>query len=158
MIRFNLTCAQGHDFESWFQSGAAFDTLQAAGLIACVRCGGTEVRKSLMAPALGGGAAAPDAPRQMPPPMPGQTPGQAGPLTGAPADARAAALAELRRRVEEQSEYVGMGFAREARAMHEGEAPVRSIHGEARIEDAKRLIEDGVPVAPLPFRPRRHSN
>ncbi len=142
MIRFNLTCAQGHDFESWFQSGAAYDRLQSAGMIACTRCGATEVRKSLMAPALGGGTGPAPAPQD--PPR----------LT----DERDAALAALRRRIDEHSEYVGMSFAREARAMHEGDAPARSIHGEAKIEDARRLIEDGVPVAPLPFRPRRHTD
>ena len=51
-----------------------------------------------------------------------------------------------------------MSFAAEARAMHEGDKPERAIHGEARLEDAKKLIEDGIPVAPLPFRSRRRAN
>ena len=49
-------------------------------------------------------------------------------------------------------------FAREARAMHEGRSPERAIHGEARIDEARRLIEDGIPVAPLPFGPKRKAN
>ena len=68
------------------------------------------------------------------------------------------ALAALRREVEENSDYVGMGFAAEARAMHEGTAPERSIYGEAKFEDAKALIEEGIPVTPLPFTPRRKTN
>ena len=68
------------------------------------------------------------------------------------------ALAELKRHVEANSEYVGLEFAREARAMHEGETPERSIYGEARADEAKKLLEDGIPVAPLPFRPGRKSN
>ena len=51
-----------------------------------------------------------------------------------------------------------MSFAAEARAMHEGLAPERAIHGEAKPEEARKLIEDGIPVAPLPFRTRERAN
>lgn len=71
---------------------------------------------------------------------------------------RAAALTKLKAEVEANSDYVGKSFAKEARAMHLGEAPERAIYGEAKIEDAKSLIEDGIPVLPLPFRPTRKSN
>ncbi len=69
-----------------------------------------------------------------------------------------AALAALRREVEENADYVGLNFVAEARAMHEGDLPSRSIYGEARIDEARKLLEDGVPVAPLPFRPIRKVN
>ena len=67
-------------------------------------------------------------------------------------------MKELRENVEANSEDVGSNFAKEARAMHDGTAPERSIYGEAKIEDAKALIEDGVPVVPLPFGPNRKTN
>ena len=51
-----------------------------------------------------------------------------------------------------------MKFADEARKMHDGDAPERAIYGEAKLDDAKKLIEDGVPVAPLPFMPKRKTN
>jgi hypothetical protein len=51
-----------------------------------------------------------------------------------------------------------MNFAAEARRIHAGDAPERAIHGEARAEEAKKLIEEGVPVAPLPFLPARKVN
>jgi hypothetical protein len=68
------------------------------------------------------------------------------------------AVAEMRKQVEENSEYVGTNFATEARSMHLGDAPERAIFGEAKPEEAKSLIEDGIPVAPLPFVPKRKSN
>jgi hypothetical protein len=68
------------------------------------------------------------------------------------------AIAALRKQIAENSEYVGMNFATEARRIHEGEAPERAIHGEARPEDARKMIEDGLPVAPLPFMPTRKVN
>ena len=68
------------------------------------------------------------------------------------------AFKELRKYVEKNSDYVGKEFVKEARDMHEGKAPERSIHGEANPAEAKKLIEDGIPVTPLPFSPKRKAN
>jgi hypothetical protein len=68
------------------------------------------------------------------------------------------AVAKLRAEVEANSDYVGVEFAAEARKIHEGEAPARAIYGEAKLDEAKALIEDGVPVLPLPFTPKRKMN
>lgn len=133
MIRFTLHCAEGHDFESWFASGAAFDDLAARGLLACAICGGSKVEKALMAPAVASAPAVPDRP------------------LSTPANPVEEALAALRREIEANSEYVGMNFVTEARRIHAGNAPERAIHGEAKPDEARKLIEDGVPVAPLPF-------
>jgi len=140
MIRFSLRCDKEHEFESWFQSGAAYDGLRAARHVACPICGSTAVEKALMAPAVRVAREG------------------AAPSLTAPANPLEAAMAELRRQVEANSEYVGMNFVTEARRMHEGEAPERAIHGEARLEEARKLLEDGVPVAPLPFLPARKAN
>jgi hypothetical protein len=129
MIRYDLSCDHGHGFDSWFASSTAFDALKAAGHVACPTCGSRQVTKALMAPAVSTRDAA-----------------------------RAAALARLRDEVEKGSEYVGMNFVAEARAIHAGDAPERSIYGEARPDEARALIEDGVPVAPLPFLPRAKAN
>lgn len=68
------------------------------------------------------------------------------------------ALSDMKKHVEDNSDYVGMNFAKEARKIHDGDAPERSIYGEAKPEEAIKLIEDGVPVAPLPFVPKRKAN
>lgn len=138
MIRYSMTCDKGHSFDGWFQSAAGYESLHSAGLVNCARCGSAQVSKSLMAPAVVSDKAAPPA----------------LPLS-APASPAETALAELRRKVEENSEYVGMSFASEARAIHDGDAPERSIYGETRPDEAMRLIADGIPVAPLPFMPKR---
>ena len=80
------------------------------------------------------------------------------PRQSAPASEVEKAIATLRRQVEENSEYVGPDFAAEARAIHDGDAPERSIYGEARADEARRLIDDGIAVAPLPFLPQRKAN
>lgn len=143
MVRYRLACAEGHGFDSWFASASAFDDLAARGLLACAECGSPRVEKALMAPAV--------ATREAPEPAP------ARPLSE-PRDPREAMLAEMRRKVEESSDYVGLSFAAEARRMHEGAIPERSIWGEAKPDEARALIEDGIPVAPLPFLPRRSTN
>ncbi len=76
----------------------------------------------------------------------------------APASPAEQALAELRRRIEAQSENVGRNFATEARRIHGGESPERAIIGEARPAEARALIEDGIPIAPLPWSSGRRSN
>ncbi|MFD1913088.1 DUF1178 family protein [Halodurantibacterium flavum] len=144
MIRFTLKCANDHAFESWFQSGNAFDTLRSQGQLTCPSCGSIRVDKALMAPAVSTSEKVP--------------PAEAGPLPVPAPDPRQEALAALRRHIEANSDYVGMNFAAEARAMHSGEAPSRPIHGEAKLEEAKALLEEGVPVAPLPFLPQRKLN
>ncbi|MFN3937070.1 MAG: DUF1178 family protein [Gemmobacter sp.] len=138
MIRYDLRCDRGHDFDSWFQSSEAFDRLNGAGHVSCPECGSVSVAKALMAPSV--------ATREPPPRL------------DTPRDLREAALMALRREIEANSEYVGLSFAAEARAIHEGRAPERQIHGEAKVEEARRLIEDGVPVAPLPFVSQRRAN
>lgn len=138
MIRYALRCDQGHDFDGWFRSAGGFDTMRSAGQVSCSVCGSTSVGKAPMAPA-----------------VPARDDQDARRPLDAPASPIEQQLARLRRHVEANSDYVGDAFATQARAMHDGEMPHRAIHGEARAEDARRLIEDGVPVAPLPFRSRR---
>lgn len=153
MIRYTLTCKAEHGFESWFQSAAAFTALQAAGHLSCPICGATEVEKALMAPALV--QARPSATAGDQTPVDATAPRQS---LSEPQTELEAALMALRQQIEENSDYVGMNFVAEARRIHDGDAPARAIHGEAKPEEARKLIEDGVPVAPLPFLPGRKVN
>lgn len=147
MIRYTLKCSNDHSFDSWFQSANAFDGLAARGLVSCAVCGVMTVAKSLMAPAVRPA-------RNVAEPA---TAKPTGPLS-TPEGQMEEALAALRREVEANSEYVGMNFATEARRIHAGNAPERAIYGEAKPDEARKLIEDGVPVAPLPFVPARKTN
>jgi hypothetical protein len=160
MIQFTLKCDQDHRFDSWFQSGAAFDKLKAAGMVTCSVCGSASVEKAIMAPRVRPARSAAVAPvdAQMDTPAPGPAPPAPTAPLSAPQNQAEEALSELRRNIEENSEYVGDKFTQEARAMHEGDSPERAIYGEAKLDDAKELIEDGIPVLPLPFMPGRKTN
>ena len=146
MIKFTLKCDQDHSFESWFQSGDAFDALALAGHVTCAMCGSKDVKKSLMTPRVrpARNAVEPVAARPM--------------ALSTPQSKAEIALAEMRKQVEDNSDYVGGSFAKEARDMHLGDSPERSIYGTASAEQAKALIEDGVPVVPLPFIPKESAN
>ena len=71
--------------------------------------------------------------------------------TPAAVKAAMATLAKAQQQALANSEWVGTAFASRARAMHSGEEDHAAIHGQASIEEAKALADDGVPVAPLPF-------
>ena len=146
MIRYALSCSKGHGFESWFQNAAGYDALACAGQVACPICGDATIVKDLMAPSV----------------TPARKAAKADPALPAnlrdPASKIEEAMAEMRRQVEANSEYVGVNFVAEARAMHDGDTPERSIYGEAKPEEARKLLEDGIPVAPLPFMPARKTN
>ena len=143
MIRFALKCENDHRFESWFQSGAAFDALLARDMVVCPDCGSTVVTKDLMAPKVGAKRPAEELPQQ---------------VTNAPDPDLADAIRKLRDHVERNSDYVGGNFAREARAMHVGDTPHRPIYGEVDKKEAESLAEDGVPALPLPFIPKQKTN
>ncbi|MFA5580854.1 MAG: DUF1178 family protein [Paracoccaceae bacterium] len=147
MIRYSLKCPANHSFESWFKSSDAFETLQKSALLSCPVCGASEITKAVMAPRIQSQSApAPDR----------EPPAQA--LLASPSKRVAEAMENLRREIEAHSEHVGDSFAREARAIHEGDAPARAIHGEAHPDEARQLLQDGVQVLPLPFIPRRKVN
>lgn len=145
MIRYSLKCEAGHGFDSWFKGDEAFSALKAAGQLACPVCGATMVEKDLMAPAVR-------------PARKAEAAAPARPDLKAPGSDLEEKIAALRRQIEENSEYVGMNFAAEARAIHAGDAPERTIHGEAKPAEARAMLEEGLPVAPLPFLPARKVN
>jgi len=140
VIQYTLKCDKGHEFSSWFKSADAFDTLERAGHLTCAVCGSVHVTKAMMAPRVATSESSP-------PPVPAEPGGDA-----------ANALAALKEHVEQNADYVGENFAKEARSMYLGATPERAIFGEARHDEAKALIEDGIPVAPLPFVPKRKAN
>lgn len=139
MIRYRLLCEHDHEFEGWFGASSDYDDQHARGLLECPACGSKAVRKAIMAPAVAGTKA------QVP-------------AAGPPPEAREMmmqAVQAVRQHVEENFDYVGDAFASEARAIHEGRSEERGIYGEASGPEVKKLIEDGVPVAPLPAGPPR---
>lgn len=177
MIHYQLHCAGGHDFDGWFSDSAAFNAQAKAGFVECPTCGGTDVGKRLMAPAIpkkgaprrrneaataaegnSEASAQPPTPTAAPPSAPG------GGMVSGPIPAQLVALLQrMRGEVERNCEYVGPKFAEAARRLHqeqqegtrgESQPPVRGIYGEATDAEAEALREDGIEVARIPWVPR----
>ena len=131
MIVYHLRCSDGHEFEGWFGGSGAFDEQAAEGKLVCPVCESRSVTKAPMAPAL---------------------PASVGTRSSAPEEMRKMRqfVTGLRKYVEQNAEYVGPKFPEEARKIHYGETDERHIYGEATLEEAKDLVEEGVDVAPLP--------
>ncbi|MEL6737356.1 MAG: DUF1178 family protein [Pseudomonadota bacterium] len=151
MIVFDLTCEHGHRFEGWFGSSEDYESQLARGLIECPDCGTKAVMKAPMAPAV---------------PAKGNTRVEVQPATtdAVPANAPVAnrempaevqqameKLAKVQAKALKGSTFVGEDFAKQSREMHYGERDEAPIHGQASLNEAKALVEEGVPVAPLPF-------
>lgn len=134
MIVFDLKCGTGHVFEAWFGSSADYESQRERALIACPMCGDSAIDKAVMAP----NVAAKGNRRSV--------------ASGKPDPKQLiAAIAEAQAKMLEGSQWVGVAFADKARAMHLGDEAHAPIHGQASAEEAKALIEEGVPVAPLPL-------
>lgn len=151
MIVFDLKCGSGHVFEAWFGSSDDYEEQRERGLVACPICESGEVTKAAMAPAVPAKGNRGERSDRGEGEGGESVPMQSGDIDPARAKQLLAKLAEQQAKALEKSDYVGKDFAREARAMHDGEKDSRSIHGETTIEDARDLIDDGVPVAPLPL-------
>lgn len=157
MIRYALACSKGHTFESWFQNSAAYDKQAKRGLVECPVCGDSKVEKALMAPKLSGTK------KRSRPSMP--APAADAPATPSPEVATPVAmvspqeqefrakLKELRDHLTKNADNVGQKFPEEARKMHYGEIEHRSIYGEAKPEEVRELLDEGVEVQPLPVLP-----
>ena len=148
MIKYTLECRKKHRFESWFKSADAFEKLLTSGHITCSVCGNSEVSKSIMAPNIGAKSNSRTKSQNINKEVSLST----------PSTVTEKAIKEFRQHIEKSSENVGSKFATEARKMHLGEAPERSIYGESTIKEAKDLIDEGISVVPLPFISRRKTN
>jgi hypothetical protein len=123
MIVFDLQCLDGGDtFEAWFRSSADYEEQRSDGLVQCPVCLSVNVAKAPMAPSV--------------------------PRKGGDPIAR---LAAIQSELLKDSRWVGDKFAETARAIHSGEAEPEQVHGSATLEQAKSLVAEGVPVAPLPL-------
>ena len=142
MIKYALSCDHDHAFEGWFGSSSDYDDRTARGLLECPLCGSKAVRKQIMSPAVAGTKAQKAVPAVDPKMR----------------EMMMTAMGEVRRQVEDNFDYVGDSFAKEARDIHDGKSEERGIYGEASPQEVKALVEDGIKVAPLPPPPPKKTD
>jgi hypothetical protein len=138
MIRYDLNCEDGHEFDSWFPNSSAYDEQAKKGVVSCPKCGSNKISKRLMTPG-----------------VPAKSNRKLSPaLEGKKTKAVREAMTKLRQHIEATSDYVGTNFPEEARRIYYKESKERGIYGEASLEEAKSLREEGIEVIPLPTAPQ----
>lgn len=166
MIKFALVCQGGHEFESWFQNGSAFELQLKSQLLECPHCQTIQVSKAIMAPAVSKRRASPEvlgldplSPSNSPPgvgipeeqSITGPVPTPAGgPLLDERSREFRHMIAAFHQKLQTDAVNVGADFADEARRIHDGKAEQRLILGQATYEDAKALLEEGISIMPVP--------
>ena len=156
MIHYRLRCEAGHEFESWFANAAGFDHQAASGLVECPVCGGARVSRALMTPAVPKkGRSRKAAPVEVAAPPPPATVASPEKMAAGPMPAQMVALLQrMRGEIEKNCDYVGGGFAEEARRIHHGEVEPRGIYGEATEAEREALSDEGIEVGRIPWIPR----
>ncbi len=144
MIKFSLSCDKNHIFDSWFESNKAFETLNSKGLLTCPMCDSTQINKNIMAPNIVAKEKS--------------TTKECMALEKTkkidlqePLSKYEETLQKMKKEIEKNSEYVGKKFVEQARLMYQSDTKKKSIHGEASLKEAKELVDEGIPVLPLPW-------
>ena len=142
MIRYRLQCENNHQFDAWFANSQAYDDQRAKNLIECSICGTSCVEKTLMTPSVSSSKK--------------EDTSEKSPLSGS-IDQRAAVLSyisSVRKVILEKTDDVGDNFTQEVRDMHDGITEKRNVRGQAKVEEVKELIEDGIDIMPIPDIPQ----
>ena len=186
MIKYQLICNLTHEFEGWFQTGAAFDAQNEAGLITCPVCDSVKVRRALMTPNLASPKRRRDDMGRLPA---AETANQLGTITPSSqaasgqtefaqtASAHVAAskpdlskvvpsqaalgeaimqLRQLQRKIKSECRDVGTDFATEVRKMHYGDSEPENIYGQSSAEERESLADEGIDIVTLPWLPPEH--
>jgi hypothetical protein len=138
MIKYKLQCNNLHQFESWFRTSDDYEKLNNEKMLSCEICGSKSISKSLMSPSVSS-----------------KENKQSKEILDTVPSKEQKLIKQLKKEVEKNCEYVGDNFEKEARAIHYGDSPERSIYGKTTIKEAKSLYEDGIPVTPLPWVDRK---
>ena len=138
MIKYKLQCKNLHLFESWFRTSDDYEKLNDAQLLSCETCGSKSISKSLMSPSVN--SKEKKQPKESLKILPSK---------------EQKFMKELKKEIEKNCEYVGDNFEKEARAIHYGDSPERSIYGKTSYKEAKSLYDDGITVTPLPWVDRK---
>ena len=132
MIKYNLACVCGKNFESWFSSSTEYDSLKRKKLINCIYCNSTSVIKSVMSPNL---------------------PSKSNKILKNNKIEKniKKQLLDFRKYIEKNCKDVGENFPQEARSIHYDKKTSQGIYGKATPEETAELQEEGIDVTTVPW-------
>jgi len=138
MIVLNLSCEQGHHFEGWFPSSEAFENQCQRSLVSCTVCASTEITRLPSSPRISKGATEPIETK----------------VTTGPTKEAVATVLNAIAKIASECENVDQDFPDEVRKIHYGETAPRNIRGIATVEETLEMLEEGIPLLPLPVPPK----
>ena len=168
MILYSLICACKCQFDCWFQSGEAYEAQKKAHHIRCPKCYSVNVKRAITVPHIQTSSeenffsAAKKANEA-------KADKSLNPLHKAAFEEfnkeysyspeKKIALEDFEDILQKHAEYVGKKFTEEARKIHhkEKDAKKKIIIGEASDEEAKELLEEGVPLKILKIKKKLDS-
>ncbi len=132
MIKYNLVCECGKDFESWFSSSTEYEVLKKKKFVSCIYCNSTSVKKSIMSPNLPVKSNENSKKVQLEQNIKKQ-------------------LLNFRRYIEKNCKNVGDNFPQEARNIHYDKKTSKGIYGKATQKETAELLEEGIEVGTIPW-------
>tara|TARA_B100000029_G_scaffold208247_1_gene206060 strand:+ start:153 stop:569 length:417 start_codon:yes stop_codon:yes gene_type:complete len=132
MIKYNLICECGKNFDSWFSTSSEYEALKKRKLINCIYCNSTLVKKSLMSPNLTNKSNKSTKENKFKKNVKKQ-------------------LLNFRKYIEKNFTNVGEKFPQEARKIHYDKKTSKGIYGKATPEETSELIEEGIEVDTIPW-------
>ena len=134
MIKYNLKCNEGHEFESWFSNSEEFEKLDNKGLLECIYCNSKKIKKSIMSPMISSSKNKKDSPE----------------INEAFKNEKNKLLF-LRKYIENNFEYVGKDFTKKVREFYYDKKSKKGIYGTASLEEREELAEEGIDLISIPW-------
>ena len=135
MIKYNLKCESGHEFESWFSDSEEFDKLNKKKLLECIYCSSKKIDKSIMAPMI---SSPKDRDEQIE-------------IVGKDYKNEKNKLLKLRRYIEKNFDYVGKDFSKKVREVYYDKKNKKAIYGTTTQEERQELADEGIDLLSIPW-------
>ena len=135
MIKYNLKCNKGHEFESWFSNSYEFDKLNKKKLLECIYCSSSTIKKSIMSPMISGVKSKEFSEN----------------LLNQKLISEKKNLLKLRKHVEKNFEFVGDNFSQKVREIYYDKLNKKSIYGTSTFEEREELADEGIKLMSIPW-------
>ena len=135
MIKYNLKCHQGHEFESWFSNSGEFEKLNNRKLLECIFCSSKKITKSIMSPMI---SSSKNKDHQFE-------------ILDKDFKDRKDKFIKLRKYIEKNFEYVGKDFSKKVREVYYDKKSNKAIYGTTTFEEREELAEEGIDLLSIPW-------
>ena len=135
MIKYNLKCNEGHEFESWFSNSEEFDKLNKKKLLECIYCSSKKINKSIMSPMISGL----------------KNKNEKIEILDKEFQNEKNKLLQLRKFIEKNFDYVGKDFSKKVREVYYDKKSKKAIYGTTTTEEREELAEEGIDLFSIPW-------